>query len=150
MTGYNLLLFVHVLSAMTWLGGGLILLVAALRLRQSATDVQTFAKVLPYVGIRLFMPAVILVLVTGVWMVLADSEWSFRQAWVLIALVLFAVAFAVGGVYLSRVGIAMDRAAGDATAQLPVLVNRWLAGYAVVLVVLLLVVADMVFKPGTS
>ncbi len=149
MNGYNVLLFVHILAATTWLGGGLILFVAALRLRQSATDVQTFAKVLPFVGIRLFMPAVVLVLVTGIWMVIADSEWRFTQAWVLIAIGLFAVAFALGGVYLSRVGIAMDRAAGSAAADLPGLVNRWLAGYAAVLVVLLLVIADMVFKPGT-
>ena len=150
MNGYNVLLFVHILAAVTWLGGGLILFVAAVRLRQSATDIQTFAKILPYIGIRLFMPAVVLVLVTGIWMVIADSEWGFTQAWVLIAIGLFVVAFAVGGVYLSRVGIAMDRAAASATGDLAALVNRWLAGYLVVLVVLLLVIADMVFKPGAS
>ncbi len=150
MNGYNLLLFVHILSAVVWLGGGLILFVAALRLRQSATDIQAFAKILPYIGIRLFMPAVVLALVTGVWLVIAGSEWGFSQAWVLIALALFVIAFGVGGVYLSRVGIAMDRAAAASTADLPALVNRWLTGYAVVLVALLLVIADMVFKPGTS
>jgi uncharacterized membrane protein len=147
---YNVLLFVHVLAAMAWLGGGLVLLLMAARLRQSPDETATFARLLPFIGIRLLMPAVVLLPVTGIWMVLDDSDWSFRQAWVRIALGLFVIAFAVGAVYLSRVGIRMARAAGGAPTELLALVSRWMAGYAIVLVVLLLVVADMVFKPGAS
>lgn len=150
MNGYNLLLFLHILAAMTWVGGGLMLGAAGLRLRGSSADSATFARVLPFVGIRLFMPANVLVLVTGLWMVIADSEWNFGQVWVLIGIGLFVVAFAIGGIYLSRLGIAMDRAAGTAAAELPGLVQRWLVAYGVVIVVLLGIVADMVFKPGTS
>ena len=147
---YNVLLFVHVLAATAWIGGGGVLLLVAMRLRHSAAETATFARLLPFIGIRLLMPAVVLLPVTGIWMVLDDSEWSFDQAWVRIALGLFVIAFAVGAIYLSRVGIAMARAAAAAAGELPRLVTRWMTGYAVVLVALLLVVADMVFKPGAS
>ena len=150
MTLYSSLLFVHILAAMTWVGGGLLLSLLGSRARRDPAGAAGFATFLPYVGIRVLMPAVVLVLVTGVWLVLAGSEWSFRQTWVLLALGLFAVAFAVGAVYLSRVGIALERAAKDGGAALPSLLNRWLAGYLVVLIVLLVTVADMVFKPGAG
>lgn len=150
MNGYNLLLFVHVLAATAWLGGGVVLFLLALRARGSSSSLQTFATWLPYVGIRLLMPAVVLLPITGIWMILIDSEWSFEQEWVRIAIGLFLVAFAVGAVYLSTVGVAMAKAAGTASANLGTLVNRWMVGYSVVLAVLLVVVADMVFKPGAA
>jgi hypothetical protein len=52
---------------------------------------------------------------------------------------------------MSRIGIQLDRAAQQATmdgAQLRALLDRWIAGYGVVLVVLIVAVWDMVFKPG--
>ena len=152
MIGYNLLLVVHVLSAAIWIGGGGVLSVIAARARGDVNAAAFFARLLPFVGIRVLMPAVILLPVTGVWMVLSDSEWSFEQTWVRAAIALFLVAFLVGAVYLSRVGITLDRTAGDGAraAALPALVNRWLAGYLVVLTVLIATVADMVFKPGAS
>jgi Predicted integral membrane protein (DUF2269) len=97
-------------------------------------------------------PAWIVVLVTSVWMVLSSSEFKFTQLWVLIGLGAFAVAFLVGAVYMSQVGIRLDRAARGEDRQhanLPALLQRWLVGYSVVLVVLLVAVWDMVFKPGT-
>jgi uncharacterized membrane protein len=96
------------------------------------------------------VPAVIILPVTGVWMVLADSEFSFSQLWVRLGLGLFALAFLVGAVDLSRVGIQLDREArreSDGTSSLPRLLDRWLVGYGAVLVVLVIAVWDMVFKP---
>ena len=58
------------------------------------------------------MPAVVLLLIMGIWMVLADSEWSFAQPGVPVALGLFAIAFLVGAVDLSQAAIAIERGAG--------------------------------------
>ena len=146
------LLFVHVLSAMVWLGGGLTLMVAGFRARSSPRPeaIAEFAGTVPYVGLRVLMPSVVVLLVTGIWQVLASSAWSFSQRWVRLALALFILAFLVGAVYLSRVGIGLARAtadnrlAGEATA----LLNRWLVGYVVVLALLVVAVWDMIFKPG--
>lgn len=145
---------VHVLAAMSWVGGGLVLCVMGARARSSSRPeaLREFAGVLPYVGIRILMPAVILVLVTGIWMVVISSEWHFSQLWVRLALGLFVVAFLVGAVYLSRVGLQMQRLASGQQADLVrmiALVGRWIAGYVLVLAVLLVAVWDMVFKPGT-
>ena len=63
-----------------------------------------------------------------------------------------AVAFLIGAVYLSRVGIQMERSAKaeiDDASMGARLLNRWLAGYGIVLAMLLIAVWDMVFKPGT-
>ncbi len=145
--------FLHVIAAMVWVGGGTVRSLIALRIRSSSDQraMSDFARTLPYVGLRLLMPAVIIVLITGVWMVLADSEFKFSQFWVLAGLGLFGVAFLLGAVYMSRVGMQLDRAArhdSGAATNLPHLLDRWLVGYAGVLAILLAAVWDMVFKPG--
>jgi uncharacterized membrane protein len=144
---------VHVLAAMVWVGGGVILSLVGLRARSNSNPaaIGDFARTLRYVGLRALMPAVVLVLVTGVWQVLASSAWKLSQLWVVVALGLFGVAFLIGAVYLSRVGIALERVAeGDGSDKEDAvgLLNRWLVGYTVVLGVLLVAVWDMVFKPG--
>ena len=144
---------IHVLAAMVWVGGGVTLTLLGVRARSSPDPhaIGQFAKTLPYVGVRVLAPAVVLVLVTGVWMVVTSAGWKFTQLWVQLALGLFAIAALVGAGYLSRVGIQLERAVGaggsgrEATGSL---VNRWLFGYSVVLVALLVIVWDMVFKPG--
>ena len=142
----------HVLAAMVWVGGGVTLSVMALHAR-SASDprpMASFARLLPYIGIRVLMPSVVIVLITGVWMVLAGTEFTFSQTWVLLGLGLFAVAFLVGAVYMSRIGIQLDRAAQAESGAMHLrgLLDRWIAGYAVVLLILIVAVWDMVVKPG--
>jgi hypothetical protein len=82
--------------------------------------------------------------VTGIWMVLDNAGFDFGLAWVRIGLGLFVVAFLVGGVYLSQLGIRMPRREGP---ELRALVDQWMIGYGAVLIILLLAVWDMVFKP---
>lgn len=146
--------FLHVLAAMVWVGGGLTLMLIGFRARSSANPdaIREFARALPYVGLRVLMPAVVIVLVTGVWLVLSSSEWHLSQFWVVLALALFAVAFLIGAIYLSRVGIELERIAADegaGPAQALALLNRWLIGYALVLVILLVALWDMVFRPAS-
>jgi uncharacterized membrane protein len=145
--------FLHVVSAMVWVGGGVILSLIALRTRRRSDErsMGEFAQTLPYVGLRVLMPAVIVLLVTGVWMVVSDSGFGFSQLWVRLGLGLYVLAFLLGAVYLSRVGIQLDRAArpdSGGTSNLARLLDRWLLGYGAVLVILLIAVWDMVFKPG--
>jgi uncharacterized protein involved in cysteine biosynthesis len=94
---------------------------------------------------------VVVVLITGVWMVLDSASWHFSQLWVVLALGLFALAALIGAFYLSRVANALERTANGAPGTTPsaaVLLNRWLAGYGFVLALLLIALWDMVFKPG--
>lgn len=68
------------------------------RTRQSEDHriIGDFARTLSYVGLRVLMPAVVVVLVAGVWLVLISSEWNFTQLWVLLGLGAFGIAFLIG------------------------------------------------------
>jgi uncharacterized membrane protein len=144
--------FGHILGAMIWIGGGLMLSLLGMRVRQSEDPhfVKEFVQTLSYVGLRVLMPAVIAVLVFGVWMVLAFLAWQFTQLWILLALGAFAIAFVIGAVYLSRIALALDKlTAMDFDLETARdLLNRWIVGYQIVLIVLIFAVWDMVFKPG--
>jgi uncharacterized membrane protein len=144
--------FGHILGAMIWIGGGLMLSLLGMRARQSEDPhfVKEFVQTLSYVGLRVLMPAVIAVLVFGVWMVLAFLAWQFTQLWILLALGAFAIAFVIGAVYLSRIALALDKlTAMDFDLETARdLLNRWIVGYQIVLIVLIFAVWDMVFKPG--
>ena len=143
----------HVAGAVVWVGGGVTLSLVGVRSRQSGdlAVIGEFARTLSYVGLRVFTPAVLVVLVSGVWLVLTSSEWNFTQPWVLLALGAFVVAFLIGAVYLSRSAIQLERAV-TGTADLPAAreaLGRWIVGYGVVLIVLVIALWDMIFKPGT-
>ncbi len=153
MNSLTWLTFLHILGAIIWVGGGLMLSIIGARVRKSDVpqSLRDFARILSFVGIRALMPAVLAVLIFGIWLVLANSAWSFTQLWIILALVGFAIAFVIGAIYLSRIAIGLDRLTAQADFSLQAarsLLNRWLVGYQVVLVVLLLVIWDMVFKPG--
>ncbi len=94
--------FAHVVGAVVWVGGGITLSLIGVRARRSGNlaVIGEFAGTLSYVGLRVFTPAVLVVLVSGVWLVLTSSEWNFKQLWVLLALGAFLVAFLIGALYL--------------------------------------------------
>lgn len=145
--------FAHITGAVVWVGGGVMLSLVGNRARKSddAAVVGEFARLLSYAGLRVLMPAVVVVLLSGLWLVLAGSEWNLTQPWILLALGAFAAAFLIGAVYLSRTAIQLERVTatnpdlGAARAAL----GRWLAGYGLVLAILVFALWDMVFKPGT-
>jgi uncharacterized membrane protein len=94
-------------------------------------------------------PAVVLVFVLGAWMVSDSAEWDLGQRWVRIGLLLFFVAFLIGALFQSRTAMLAQRAVassdyGEAARQL----RRWSWGMIAILVLLIVVVWDMVFKPG--
>jgi uncharacterized membrane protein len=149
---YPWLVFLHVLAAIAWIGGGLMLTLFALRARSSGDQraAADFAAGLPWVALRGLTPAIATLLLTGVALVLTGAGWSFTQPWILAALALLVVAFLIGAVYLSRVGAALLRVAGEGagSADVRAVLDRWLLGYGAVLLILVAVVWDMVFKPG--
>lgn len=143
----------HILGAIIWVGGGVMLSLVGVRARQSEDPslIKEFARMLSYVGLRVLTPAVVVVLVSGIWLVLSGSEWDFTQLWVLLGLGAFVLSFLIGAIYLSRIAIQLERTATGAEIDLPAardLLGRWIVGYGVILVILLFAVWDMVFKPG--
>jgi uncharacterized membrane protein len=145
--------FIHVLGAIIWVGGGVMLSLIGGRARKSADAhlIGEFAKTLSYVGLRVLTPAVVAVLLTGLWLVLTGSEWKFTQLWVLLGLGAFIAVFLIGAIYLSRIAIQLDRLAAGTDLnpqETRDLLGRWIVGYQIILVILIFAVWDMVFKPG--
>jgi uncharacterized membrane protein len=144
----------HVAGAILWVGGGVMLSLIGFRARRSGdlAVIREFARTLSYVGLRLLTPAVVVVLVSGVWLVLASAEWSLTQVWVLLALGAFVLAFLIGAVYLSRSALQLERVVtqGQDQSLEPArdALGRWLIGYGVVLAILAFALWDMIFKPG--
>ena len=83
------------------------------------------------------------------WLVVDTGAWDFGQLWVQLGLALFVAAFVIGAAWQSRTALAATRAAergedGEARRQL----RRWLAGYVVIVLLLVVAVWDMTTKPG--
>lgn len=143
------LLFLHVLGAVGWVGGGLTLTAVGMANQRSADPgaASGFGRTMAWIGPRLFTPSVLLVLVTGVWMVLISSAWDFGQLWVLIGIACFVLAFAVGVGFVARAGMALGRPETP-PAEAAVLLRRWIGAYLAVVVILVIAVWDMTVKPG--
>lgn len=148
---YEWLLFGHIIGAMVWIGGAVLLGALAIAvLRGGDPDAVTrFVRALPVVGPRVLAPATIAVVALGIWLVLNSAAWDFGQLWVQLGLALFAAAFLVGAAHQSRAALDAERALerGDeeeARRQL----TRWSRGYGLIILLLIIGAWDMVFKPG--
>ncbi|HEX6715372.1 MAG TPA: DUF2269 family protein [Thermoleophilaceae bacterium] len=149
-TLYQWLFLFHIVGAMVWVGGAVLLAVLGSRATRSddATEVGRFVRGLRTTGPIVLAPSAAAVLGFGIWLVLNSPAWSFDQAWVQFGIGLFAAAFLIGAVFLSRTSIAAERAVdagndADALRQL----RRWSWGYRAILALLLVTAWDMVFKP---
>jgi len=146
---YDWLLFLHILAAMLWLGGIVVIGAFAFRILRTREPGATagFLGNLRVIGPLVLAPAPVTLLAMGIWMV--AERWEFDQTWVSLGFGLFFVAFLIGAAHQSRAAIAAEKAskAGDDVAALHHL-RRWAYGMAVILVLLVAATWDMVFKPG--
>ena len=150
-TLYGWLLFLHVLAAMVWVGGAVMLAVVAARVLRDPDPgaVSRFTGSLRVLGPLVLAPATVAVLGLGIGLVVDTEAWDFGQLWVQLGLGLFAAAFLVGAVWQSRSALGATRAAGredDAEARRQL--RRWLAGYWLIVTLLVVAVWDMTTKPG--
>ena len=150
-TLYDWLLFGHVLAAMVWVGGALLLSLLAWQALRSADEhaVGRFVVNLRVIGPRVFAPAVVLLLAFGIGMVADSSAWDFGQTWLQVGVGLFAAAFLVGVVLLSQTAVRAERAVArdDRPAAVRAL-RLWCRAYTSVLVLLVAATWVMVAKPG--
>ena len=148
---YDWLLFLHVLAAMIWVGGGIMLATAAARVLRDPDRgaVGRLTRSLRVLGPLVLAPATVAVLGLGIGLVVDTDAWDFGQLWLQLGVGLFAAAFVIGATWQSRTAIAATRAAergddGEGRRQL----RRWLAGYALIVLLLVVAVWDMTTKPG--
>jgi uncharacterized membrane protein len=109
---YDWLLFGHIVAAMAWVGGGLVLGVLSVQgVREGEPcAVERFVGNLRVIGPRVLAPSTVAVVGLGVWMVLDSAAWDFGQLWVLLALGLFGGAAMIGAAHQSRAALGARRA----------------------------------------
>lgn len=151
-TLYKLLLFVHVLAAAVWVGGAVMLKIQSDRaLKADPGRAAELAVETERVGTSVLMPASIVLLIAGLWMVF-EGDWGFGPLWVKLGLAIYVISAVAGAVFLGplykQVGeLRAERGAGDAelTARLQRISNlAW-----VDMALLVAAVFVMTFKPGT-
>lgn len=146
---YLVFKFLHVLSAIVWLGGGFCLALLGIVAASKKDDAELLRVVnsVVFLGNRLFMPASLLTVVFGV--IAAYLANTFDQLWVLLGLAGFAAAFLTGTFILKPTSdrIAAKVAEGK-QAEAVALGHRVLQTAKFDYTVMTVVIADMVLKPG--
>jgi uncharacterized membrane protein len=151
--GYDWLVLGHVLAAIAWVGGAITMQIVGNRLvrAESAEAVAAFSRTAEWIGPRLYMPASLAVLGFGIALVWVSDAWSIGQLWIILALVGIAISAIGGAVFFGpqskRIAQAFE-AEGAESVRAQALVRRLFVVSRADLVILLLLVADMVLKPG--
>jgi uncharacterized membrane protein len=148
---YQAIVFVHVFAAIVWVGGAFYFQVKIAQFKRANDNAGflSLGKDAEHIGQRLFMPASIVVLLAGIAAVWY-GPFAF-ELWIGLALAGIVVTALTGAIYLGPTGgklaaLAEERGLDDpaviAKRDQLILVSR--LDYAV----LVLIVLDMVFKPG--
>ena len=144
---YELLLAVHILAAVVWVGGSVALHVLGSRV--SPADRSAIAPHMNWYGSRVITGAAVVLLIAGFGLVSHLDHVEIGDLWVVLALVGYFISFALGAGMIGPAGAKMEKAmaAGDA-AGADAAYNRLMAVSRIDTLVVLLVVVDMAVKPG--
>jgi len=146
-----MLLFVHVVCAVVWVGGALYAQLLAIRVRdsQDPAELPHLARHVEFIGSRVFMPAAVLLFLAGAAMTV--QAWSFGQVWVATSVGLWILSAGAGAVYLAprtkRVAALFD-AEGPSSVAARRLLDRMFLVSRLELASFGVIIALMVFKPG--
>jgi uncharacterized membrane protein len=150
---HRLLLLIHILAGMAWVGGAIVIqaTIFAARRSQPPEGVDRVMRSFAWADTWLALGAPVLVVITGIAMVLISGAWSFEQAWILGSIGLVVVYEVIA----MTVGARLYRQVEEARAQGQLetdgharTMRAWGRLGAVLLAILVAVVGLMVVKPG--
>ncbi len=150
MTLFEWLKWIHVLAAIVWLGGALITQLYVLRLKNAEPAHRLgFARDLVFAGQRIYAPAAAVALTAGVWMVLDRPAYAFEQTWIVIGIAGLLIAAGIATGYIvpqtkKAIGF-MESGQGP---QAGAVIKKVGISARLGTLVLLVVLWDMIFKPG--
>jgi uncharacterized membrane protein len=153
MTAYQWLLALHILCAVIWVGGTVTMQLLAIR-GLAAGDPErmaAFAGDVEWVGQRFYLPASILVLISGIAMVI-NGHWGWAHFWILFGLFGILFSAVTGATFLGPESGRLKKLIQEHGAGAEIVrtrMNRLFLVSRIELVILLLVVADMALKPGS-
>lgn len=155
--GYKALLSVHILCAIAWIGGGLMITLQGerARLAKNEAELVNVVKQADFFATRMFIPLSIVLLGVGVGMI-AVGHIGYNHPFVMIGLGGWALSFLIGAGFLgpqsgkvkNLVAAGADGAVVDVPAEAMARIKRIVLVARLDLLILALVVINMVVKPG--
>jgi uncharacterized membrane protein len=146
---YSIVKFLHIAAAMAWIGGGVTIFAMAIFADRAKDDAEMM-RILGSVGMmatRWFVPSSLATLVLGIVMAFLGGLWG--ELWVILGLAGFAATFLTGHFVLRIKAMAAGQLMAEGKVAEAAVVGRRLMQVAKFdYVMLFVVVADMVFRPG--
>lgn len=150
-TWYELFLFLHIASAIIWVGGGFFLQVLSLRVLGTKDEARIagFAGDVEVLGTRVFMPASLLLIVTGAALAI-NGNWDWSEPFISFGLLVWIISVVAGVAYLGPTSgkIKAEIESGGANPRAQQLIGNVLRYSRIELVLLWIVVFMMVVKLG--
>ena len=150
MDWYSIVKFLHVVTAILWVGGGFVLFLLGV-LAERAGNIEEKLQAMRasgQLGGRFFAPMSMLTLIFGLIMC---SFWvGFSDLWIIIGLVGYATTFSIGMFIFKPTGERMGAmiAKDGITPAVLAIGQRMMSAARFDYAVMLVVIADMVFKPS--
>ena len=150
MDWYSIVKFLHVVTAILWVGGGFVLFLLGV-LAERAGNIEDKLQAMRasgQLGGRFFAPMSMLTLIFGLIMC---SFWvGFSDLWIIIGLVGYATTFSIGMFIFKPTGERMGAmiAKDGITPAVLAIGQRMMSAARFDYAVMLVVIADMVFKPS--
>ena len=147
----DLLLTIHVLAAVIWVGGSVLALTLGYYLR--GRDIETrveYTRWTEWLGPRLFAPASIAVIIAGPLLV-DEIGYDFDQTWLTLGFIGWGISFIFGVGFYPREGARREKLIeqhGVGHELVAKSINRVLTVATIDTLVVVLVVIDMTTKPG--
>ena len=152
MSKYEILVAIHVLMAVVWVGGNVMIQILAFRTLRADDSHQLvlLSRNIEWVGTRVFMPASVILLIFGIWAA-SDANFDFGSPWITLGFVGFLASFLVGMGFLGPQSGKLAKvieAEGEESPAAAAIIRRLLSVSRAELVLLLVVVVAMVGKWG--
>jgi uncharacterized membrane protein len=151
-TWFDFWLFLHVLGAMTWIGGAIAIQVFGVLTKRAADPAKTafFISNVSWLVMRVFLPAALVVFASGVGLV-ESGFWDYDETFVTLGIILWVavalVAFGFLGRAMARAGSRLEAEGPSPPLMLKIRNLVWTS--RALLATLVVIVFLMTVKPGT-
>jgi uncharacterized membrane protein len=151
-TSYELWLFLHISAAIVWIGGATVAQVFGILAQRSGDPAQSaaFGRSMMFIGPKVFLPASVAVLITGI-LLTEDGNWDWGESFIVLGLVGWVAVAVTAFAFLTRAmgAVGAKLATVGPSPELGAEMHRLVLLARVLILVLFVIVFDMVVKPGT-